>query len=102
MDVTGITFYGAVCGALADGTIASQKPDGAEIVAALGRAVVRPDGRVQWSELCYCDPPLAHERATVLDHYFNDVETEAIAAREAYDGPSFMERLDALAGGTAG
>ena len=81
-----------------DGTIARQKPDGAEIVAALNRAVIRPDGRVQWSELCYCDPPLQHERATVLDRYFDDIETEVIAARETYDGPSFVERLEVLAG----
>ena len=76
-----------------DGTIARQKPDGAEIVAALSHAVIRADGRVQWSELCYCDPPLQHERTTVLDRYFVDIETEAIAGRETYDGPSFLERL---------
>ena len=28
---------------------------------------------VRWSEMCFCDPPLAHERATVLDHYFDSV-----------------------------
>ncbi len=83
---------------IGDGSIARQKPDGAEIVAALNRAVMVPDGRVQWSETCYCDPPLAHERATVIDNYFDAIETEIIATSEIYDGPSFMERLEALAG----
>lgn len=82
---------------LNDGSIARQKPDGAEIVAALRRAVVRPDGRIQWSELCYCDPPLQHERSTVLDRYFDQIETEAIADRETYQGGSFLERLETLA-----
>ena len=55
---------------LTDGTIASQRPDGAELVASMQRAVVNDQGEVEWSELCYCDPPLAHERTTVLDHLF--------------------------------
>ena len=45
---------------LTDGSIAAQRPDGAEIVAAMQRARVAPDG------MCYCPTPLQHERATVL------------------------------------
>jgi hypothetical protein len=52
---------------LTDGSIAAQRPDGAEIVAAMQRARVAPDGTVRWTETCYCPAPLQHERATVLD-----------------------------------
>jgi hypothetical protein len=79
---------------LNDGTIASQRPDGAEIVASMKRAVMTDDGRVQWSELCYCDPPLLHERTTVLDRFFDDIETEVIADRERYQGRAFLDYLD--------
>jgi hypothetical protein len=38
---------------LADGSIAAQRPDGAEIVAAMQRARVAVDGIVRWTETCY-------------------------------------------------
>ena len=82
---------------LSDGTIAAQKPDGAEIAASMRRAVLTPDGRVQWSELCYCDPPLKHERTTVLDRFFSSIETEEIPAHQSYEGVAFLDHLDRLA-----
>ena len=39
---------------LTDGSIAAQRPDGGEIVAAMERARVAPDGAVRWTETCYC------------------------------------------------
>ena len=81
---------------LEDGSIAAQRPDGREIVDSLRRAVVRDTGQIVWSEQCYCQPPLAHERATILDHHFDDVTTEAVADHERYDGRPFMEYLDAM------
>ena len=81
---------------LDDGTIAAQHPDGQEMVDSLRRAVVKDDGEVMWSERCYCQPPLTHERATILDHYFNDLTTEAIEGYERYDGRPFVDYLDAL------
>ena len=81
---------------LGDGSIAAQRPDGQEIVDSLHRAVMTDSGEVQWSELCFCDPPLAHERATILDHYFDGVATEPINDYEQYDGRPFMEHLKAL------
>jgi hypothetical protein len=43
----------------------------AEIIAAMSRARVAPDGTVRWTETCYCPTPLQHEPAAVLDRYFN-------------------------------
>ncbi len=81
---------------LTDGTIEQQRPDGAEIIASMNRAVVTPSGHVQWSELCYCPSPLQHERTTVLDHHFDDLSTEPIDGHQHYDGRPFMDYLKEL------
>ena len=81
---------------LDDGSIAAQQPDGQEMVDSLHRAVVTRSGDVQWSEMCFCSPPLAHERPTVLEHYFDAITTERIEDYEQYDGQPFMEHLQTL------
>ena len=78
---------------LANGSIASQEPDGREIVDSLNRAVMTGVDVVQWSEMCFCEPPLAHERSTVLDRYFDSIATEPIEAHEQYEGETFVEYL---------
>lgn len=87
---------------LRDGSIARQRPDGQEIVASMHRAIIREDGTALWSERCYCDPPLAHERATVLDRYFEDIMTEPIAGYETCEGRPLTEWLEAQAGSGQG
>ena len=82
---------------LTDGTIAKQRPDGAEIVASMERAVVTDAGTVEWSEMCFCPSPLKHERATVLDRHFDDIRTETIDAQATYEGEPFMDYLRRLA-----
>ncbi|HUF86011.1 MAG TPA: hypothetical protein VMM59_01410 [Thermohalobaculum sp.] len=84
---------------LSDGSVAGQKPDGAEIVAAMERAVIGPDGAVRWSETCYCSPPLRHERETVLDAHFEAIETEPAGAHERLEGAPLMAHLRRAAGG---
>ena len=78
---------------LTDGSIAAQRPDGAEIVAAMQRARVTPDGVARWTETCYCPTPLKHERATVLDRYFTAIETKVIPKAVTFDGAPLMDRL---------
>jgi hypothetical protein len=78
---------------LTDGSIAAQRPDGAEIVAAMKRARIGPDGAVRWTETCFCPTPLQHERATVLDRYFEGIETSVIDNPETFDGAPLMDRL---------
>jgi hypothetical protein len=82
---------------LTDGTVARQVPDGQEIVASMNRAVLNEAGEVEWSELCFCVPPLAHERATILDAHFEDITTEVIQAHRRYEGTPFMEHLKRMA-----
>ena len=78
---------------LCDGTISQQKPDGQEIVDSMKRAVITDDSVVQWSEVCYCSTPLAHERETVLDKHFDNITTEEIDEYRNYQGTPFMSYL---------
>ncbi len=82
---------------LTDGTIAAQRPDGMEIVASMRRARITQDGTVRWTELCYCSPPLQHERETVLDRYFSDLRTEPVEDHARFDGTPLMNSLEAAA-----
>jgi hypothetical protein len=78
---------------LTDGTVESQKPDGKEIVASMQRAVIDEDGVVRWSEVCYCPTPLEHERETVYDQHFTDLETEEVESYVEIGGEPLMEYL---------
>ena len=82
---------------LTDGSVARQQPDGPELVASMERAVVNAEGRVEWSEKCFCPSPLYHERATVLDQHFGDIITEPIEAHASYAGQPLMKYLRAIA-----
>jgi len=79
---------------LNDGSIAAQQPDGPEIVDALRRAVRNATGTIEWTECCYCDPPLAHERSTVLDRYFEKFKTEAVGKHRQFEGQPFLQYLE--------
>ena len=57
------------------------------------RARITRSGLVQWSEVCYCTPPLAHERETVYDHHFTDIETDEVDDYVEFEGESLMDYL---------
>jgi len=82
---------------LRNDTIENQRPDGKEIVASMQRAVIGHDGVVRWSEKCYCPTPLQHERATVYDRFFTEIETEGIDDYIEYEGEPFLEFLERAA-----
>jgi hypothetical protein len=77
---------------LNDGTIGTQEPDGREIVASMKRAVL-VGGFVEWSETCYCTPPLYHERTTVYDQFFSDFEIQPQTAPTTLNGERFWRYL---------
>ena len=78
---------------LTDGSIEKQKPDGQEIVASMQRAKIIAPGVIEWSEICYCPTPLAHERATVYDHFLSEIQTEEISSEADIKGDSFWDYL---------
>ena len=79
---------------LTDGTFENQMPDGKEIVASMQRAQIDDNGVVRWSEVCYCPTPLQHERATVYDNFFDDIQTEEVDDYVEFEGESFMAYLE--------
>jgi len=78
---------------LTDGTIEQQRPDGPEIVNSMNRATIDNNGDINWTELCYCPSPLQHERATIYDTYFTEMQTKTISNHKIISGKSFMEKL---------
>ena len=87
---------GSLKQALFDDTIRHQKPDGQEIVDSMERAIVSHDDVVEWSEVCYCAPPLQHERHTVFDRYFDEISIEPVDSYQQHTGRRFMSYLQEL------
>ena len=66
------------------------EPFGRALTYSLTHARRLPDGRAVWEEEDYCSPPLAEERAAVLDAYFEDLQTEGV------DRGAGWARIDSL------
>ena len=70
---------------LDSGDVSRLQPFGAELRQSLEEA--RVDSKhggdyAYWVEEDYCSPPLAMERKSVLDRYFEDISVERIDSRE--------------------
>jgi hypothetical protein len=79
---------------LTDGTIQNQKPDGQEIINSMKRAKITEPNVIQWSEMCFCSPPLKHERETVYNQFLEGIETNVIEDYVEYKGELFMDFLE--------
>ena len=60
------------------------QPFGASVTFSLRGARKRPDGGAVWEEEDYCSPPLAQERAAVLDEYFEDLRVTSVQRNEGW------------------
>src|SRR2546425_115339 len=58
--------------------ISRMRPFGRSLENGLVNAKLRKDGSALWEEEDYCVPPLAQERAAVLDYYFDNLTVEDI------------------------
>jgi hypothetical protein len=63
------------------GAVAKLRPFGEALHYGLDNARVDQDHAV-WVEEDYCSPPLAMERASVLDRYFDDITVESVSSEE--------------------
>ncbi|MBA4454707.1 MAG: hypothetical protein H2B05_07195 [Nitrosopumilaceae archaeon] len=81
---------------LTDGSIENQKPDGKEILNSMKRAKITQPKTIEWSEMCYCSPPLKHERQTIYDNYLSKMEIKAIEDYVEFSGESFFDYLKKL------
>ncbi len=69
---------------LAEGAFSRLRPFGPALTQALeGARWDAATGEAVWEE-DYCRPPLAQERAAVLDRYFFDLRVEPVAAGEGW------------------
>jgi hypothetical protein len=64
---------------LARDAFLDMKPFGRALTFSLKNARQRRDGVAVWEEEDYCSPPLAEERAAVLDAYFIDLRVEVVS-----------------------
>ena len=63
---------------LDSGEIQKMKPFGSALQYGLDHARLDPQAWAVWEEEDYCSPPLAQERAAVLDTYFTDLSVERV------------------------
>jgi len=63
---------------LDSGEIEQMRPFGMALQYSLENARLDPQGWAVWEEEDYCSPPLAQERAAVLDTYFTELGVERV------------------------
>ena len=78
------------------GEFEDMRPFGGSLTISLEGARLDPDtGEAVWEEEDYCTPPLAQERAAVLDQYFDGLQVEPVETGEGWakirDFPSLWE-----------
>jgi hypothetical protein len=61
------------------------RPFGHALTLSLRNARRVPDGTAVWEEEDYCRPPLAEERAAVLDDYFEQLDVERVESGEGWE-----------------
>jgi hypothetical protein len=69
------------------------RPFGMAITLSLRNARLREDGSAVWEEEDYCTPPLAQERAAVLDTFFGSLKTELVEKGEGWKRIAFLPPL---------
>ena len=69
------------------------RPFGRTLSRSLKAARIRRDGVAVWEEEDYCSPPLAEERAAVLDDYFHDVRVEPVSEGGGWEKIEALPRL---------
>src|SRR5262245_23216893 len=69
------------------------RPFGPTLSRSLKAARLRGDGSAVWEEEDYCRPPLAEERAAVLDRYFSNLRVEPVSEDEGWKKIETLPRL---------
>jgi hypothetical protein len=70
------------------------RPFGKALTYSLENARSESDGMAIWEEEDYCSPPLAEERAAVLDLYFDGITVEPVNAGEGWKRIEALPRLN--------
>lgn len=75
---------------LDSGEIRAMRPFGQALQYGLDNARLQGDGSMIWEEEDYCVPPLAQERAAILDTYFKELTVQPV------DKDKGWEKIDLL------
>jgi hypothetical protein len=78
---------------LSAGAFLGLKPFGRALSASLQSARWLSNGISIWEEEDYCRPPLAQERAAVLDQYFEEITVEPVEQGEGWERIAELPRL---------
>ena len=79
---------------LQEGAFIGLRPFGKALTDSLKEARTQSDGIAIWEEEDYCSPPLAEERAAVLDKYFDDISVEQVDAGEGWKRIKALPKLN--------
>lgn len=71
------------------------RPFGKALTYSLNNARTEADGTAVWEEEDYCSPPLAQERAAVLDTYFDEIKVEQVDAGDGWLRIKTLPKLSA-------
>ncbi|MBV8552731.1 MAG: hypothetical protein JOY54_15655 [Acidobacteriaceae bacterium] len=80
---------------LRENAFLNLRPFGEALTYSLKEARTQPDGTAIWEEEDYCSPPLAQERAAVLDTYFEEIKVEQVNAGEGWKRVKTLPKLSA-------
>ena len=78
---------------LDSGEIRQMRPFGNALQYSLENARVERPNWAVWEEEDYCRPPLAQERAAVLDTYFTDLTVELVEQGKGWEGIESLPML---------
>ena len=80
---------------LDSGEIKKMRPFGTSLQYSLDHARLDPQGDdwIVWEEEDYCSPPLAQERAAVLDTYFTNLGVEKVPEGKGWARIDSLPRL---------
>ena len=79
---------------LQEGAFIGLRPFGKALTHSLKEARTQSDGIAIWEEEDYCSPPLAEERAAVLDNYFDEISVERVDAGEGWKRIKALPKLN--------
>ena len=80
---------------LDSGEIHRMRPFGTALHFSLAHARLDPQGEgwTVWEEEDYCSPPLAQERAAVLDTYFTSLSVEKVSQGQGWERIESLPKL---------
>jgi len=78
---------------LDSGEIKVMKPFGQALQYGLDHARLQENGIAIWEEEDYCVPPLAQERAAILDTYFKELHVDRVQQTEGWKKIESIPRL---------